>query len=306
VTTVECPRCGTTYRVPPRHRGRRRPTFECASCHHVFGPEEPVAGDADWDDDETWVMDDDAAEAGDRSRDATDEGDDDGSDDPSLHDDEIDTEDDTDDAEDEDEDEDETAARATPTRRRRRRAVAAGERRRARATPARFALRSLLVVTLLYAVLAVYMSTHAAAARAVLAHIPVVGSRLAEKRVGHRQIQLRNVRGTFARPRDDADGEPVFVVSALAVNRASVPLSAIELRATLLGRSPVSRVFRCTGAPVDVARFSRGELKLVSEFPGDRPKPVAPDETIRCQTVFLSPPRESGELVVEVVRASGG
>jgi hypothetical protein len=316
MTTVECPRCGTTYRVPPRHRGRQRPTFECASCHHVFGPEEPVAGDADWDDDEAWVMDDEATESTDRRDDRTDH--DDGTDEEeeeeddeadvapaSLYDDERDGDDEADEPDEAEDDEDDVAARATPTRRRRRRAVAAGERRRARATPARFALRSLLVVTLLYAVLAVYMSTHAAAARAVLARIPVVGSRLAEKRVGHRQIQLRNVRGTFARPRDDADGQPVFVVSAIAVNRASVPLSTIELRATLLGRSPMSRIFRCTGAPVDVARFSRGELKLVSEFPGDRPKPVAPDETIRCQTVFLSPPRESGELVVEVVRASG-
>jgi hypothetical protein len=98
----------------------------------------------------------------------------------------------------------------------------------------------------------------------------------------------------------------VFVVSATAVNRATVPVSTIEVRATLVGPAPASRVFRCSGAPVDVARFSRGELKLVSEFPGDRPKPVAPSETIRCQTVFFDPPGDTRELVVEVVRASGG
>ena len=299
MTTVECPRCGTTYRVPPRHRGRRRPTFECAKCHHVFGPEEPGADEAEWDDDEAWVMDDedeDSAALPDHDLDG-DAGDGESEDEHPL-------DDAADETEDEEED-DEGPVRATPARRRRRRAVAAGRRRRARATPARFALRSLLLVTFFYAIVAIYMSTHSAAAREALARIPVVGSQLAEKRIGHREIQLRGVGGTFVHPRGDGGGKPVFVVSAEAVNRATVPVSSIELRATLLGPSSVSRVFRCAGAPIDVARFSRGELDLVSEFPRDRPQPVAPNESIRCQTVFLTPPRESRELVVEVVRASG-
>jgi hypothetical protein len=299
MTTVECPQCGTTYTVPARHRGRRRPTFECAKCHHVFGPDAPVADEPDWDDDETWVMDDDEAAASPDLDEDYDLGEEPAS---------RDEHDDADEEEDQDdeEEEEEEPARATPTRRRRRRAGAAGQRRRARATPARVALRSLIFITLVYAVRAVYMSTHSAAARARLAHVPIVGSQLAEKRIGDRQIQLRNVRGTFAHPRAAGDGPPVFVVSATAVNRAAVPAAMIEVQATLVGRTPTSRIFRCSGAPVDVTRFSRGELKLVSEFPGDRPKPVAPGESIRCQTVFLAPPAEIREVAVEVVRASGG
>ena len=36
-TRLDCPRCGTTYRLSGQ-RTERNATYECAKCHEVFGP----------------------------------------------------------------------------------------------------------------------------------------------------------------------------------------------------------------------------------------------------------------------------
>src|SRR6187399_1236518 len=49
--TVSCPSCHTRYRLPPRSKLGRNPTYRCTKCRHVFSPEEEAEAPA-LDDDE--------------------------------------------------------------------------------------------------------------------------------------------------------------------------------------------------------------------------------------------------------------
>ncbi|MFM7141207.1 MAG: zinc-ribbon domain-containing protein, partial [Alphaproteobacteria bacterium] len=41
--TVQCPRCGTQYRVPDARLSESRPVFKCTRCNHVFASGERPA-----------------------------------------------------------------------------------------------------------------------------------------------------------------------------------------------------------------------------------------------------------------------
>ncbi len=62
--TVRCPSCSTRYRLPPRSRLGRNPTYRCTRCRHVFAPdEEAEAPTVDAEDEPEIVDDDDDAPA---------------------------------------------------------------------------------------------------------------------------------------------------------------------------------------------------------------------------------------------------
>ena len=44
--TVQCPRCGTQYRVPDARLSDSRPVFKCTRCNHVFSSGERPASRA--------------------------------------------------------------------------------------------------------------------------------------------------------------------------------------------------------------------------------------------------------------------
>src|SRR5439155_14242364 len=82
-------------------------------------------------------------------------------------------------------------------------------------SPARFAVRTVAGVTLLYALLSIYLHTHPEALRGVLGDLPLIGTSLAEKRLDPSSIQLVNVRGEYQRVKGD---RLVFVISGTAIN----------------------------------------------------------------------------------------
>src|SRR5207245_6249694 len=86
----------------------------------------------------------------------------------------------------------------TPPRRR-----AAEAPRKPMKTPARFALRTLIGVTFLYALLSVYLRTHPDAVRAVFGRLPMIGTSRAEKRLDPSTVQLANVSGSYQRVKAD-------------------------------------------------------------------------------------------------------
>src|SRR5512145_1497242 len=121
--TVRCPRCGTLYRRPPRSVLGADSTFRCARCRHVFDGErdEPAmvaaASEAE-DDEDRFTFDDEEVDDGEGPVGAE------VADDP------------------------EPAPRAARSR---------PEAAPAVSSPARFAVRSVVLVTLLYGALSLYL-----------------------------------------------------------------------------------------------------------------------------------------------------
>lgn len=292
--TLDCPRCGTTYRLSSAHQPRDDATFECAKCHEVFGP--GLALDDTWRDepeDEAFRFDDEAppppratsararrsrvrAEAEDRGA--------------------FDLDDDTEDAEDAEESGDDDQA-PPPTRRRRRRAAADGDERE-RPGVARFALRGLIAVTLTYAVLSVWASTHYDEFQRLLAEIPVVGSRLAEFAVDPGDVALRDVGGRYDYLKS---GELAFVIRGTATNLSTEPLRRVRVEGRVGGAEEQRHVVSCTDAPADVRKMSRQMLLLMENVRETRPTSIPAGGSVACEVVFVDPPRPVSELSLEIV-----
>lgn len=302
---VTCPSCRTTYRVPPAHRGRRRPTFECAACGHVF---EPEPSEADWDDDEPFVMDDEDA----RSRGATVA--DEPRADPADEDEEEEEIPDDVEEEEEDEEEEEEAAEADVDADRRsrgrarpaaKRAAARGRARRPRSSPARFAVRSLLAVVIFYGVVGVYVTTFPESSRAAMQRIPLVGASLARTPLGLGQMELTNVQATL-QPLAGADDEArALIVVATVTNHAAVTAEQIDLAIDLDGDERRAERRTCTGTVLNVSPFKRGELELMAGYNDSRVARVAPGESITCQSIFLEYPSGLRAVRVRVAGAQG-
>jgi predicted Zn finger-like uncharacterized protein len=276
--TVDCPRCGTTYRVPDEHARRGDATFECAKCRHVFGG----AGTADEPDDD-WR---DEPEGDDfRFDDAV----------PAPVAEEYALPDHEDEPEDEQEEQEHDA---TPPRRRR-----AGTPAPRPPGVARFALRSLIAVTLGYAVLSVWASTHEDGFRALLGRVPLVGARLSELPLSPADVALRDVRGEYDHL---TSGELVFVIRGTAKNLAAGPLRRIRVEGRVAGGEERRQTVSCTDAPTELRKMSRQMLALMEDVRESRPTPVPPGESVACEVVIVSPPRPLTELSLEVVSVVAG
>jgi predicted Zn finger-like uncharacterized protein len=195
--TVRCPRCSTRYRLPPRSTLGRNPTYRCSRCRHVFAPDEEAEAPAVEALDEYTVGDDEVDDDApaftiEHRPDAASDGE------------------------------------QSPPPRRNRRDEPSGP----RSSPARFAVRSAVLVTLVYGVLSIYLHTHPAEARAIFGRIPLIGDELRDTRLHPGHIQLADVRGDFKRVHGD---RLVFVVTGTAINNAPVPVAGIQVESRISG-----------------------------------------------------------------------
>jgi hypothetical protein len=184
-----------------------------------------------------------------------------------------------------------------PTRRRRRRAQADED---AEESPgvARFALRALIAVTLSYAVLSVWASTHREQFQRQLGRIPLIGQHLAESSVNPNEVALRDVRGEYDYLKS---GELAFVVRGTAVNLGRSPLRRVRVEGRVDGATELRQLASCTDAPADVRRTSRQMLLLMENVRETRPAVVPAGGSAACEVVFVDPPRPVTELSLAVV-----
>ena len=163
---------------------------------------------------------------------------------------------------------------------------------------ARFAIRCLVLVTLGYAVLSVYLFTHPELTRDALRTIPLIGGRLAETRLHPAAVQLTDVRGEYERVQGD---RLVFVISGTAVNNSSVPVRGIQIEGRLLGSQEQRQVVFCGAAPRDVQDLSLREIALLQTLEPPKEWSLGPGEQSSFLVVFPGPPAELREFGAEVV-----
>jgi len=257
--TIECPRCGTLYRRPARSTLGGGTTYRCARCRHVFDPS----------DDEPAIVANRDEAAVDDTRFAFDEG-----------------------------DEDMPAEVAPRTRaepvERESRAEAAPR----MSTPARFAVRCMLLVTLAYAVLSVYLYTHPEWTRDALLAVPLIGARLAETHLDPDAVQLTNLHGEYERVQGD---RLVFVISGTALNRSPVPVRGIQIEGRILGSQEQRQVVFCGAAPRDVQDLSLREIALLQTLEPPKDWSLPAGEQANFLVVFPGPPTDLHEFGAEVV-----
>ena len=281
--TVRCPACGTLYRRPAR-AARGAPTFRCVRCGHVFDavPDEPDATP-----DAGEVPEDEIAEA-------FVDGDDDA---------ERFTFDDAGPEEPDDEpppaekrrasraEDDEAEAEPEPE---------ADPEPRRQTTPARFAVRMLLIVSLGYAILSAYLYTHVDTAYRLLADVPVIGTRLVERRLSPAVIQLAGLRGEYIRVKGD---ELVFAIAGTAVNGGTIPVRGLRIEGWVTGPAEVRHTVTVGARPRQIADLSLREIGLLQALEPPTTWSLAPGETIPFLIVFPEPTedlREFGARVVNV------
>jgi predicted Zn finger-like uncharacterized protein len=170
---------------------------------------------------------------------------------------------------------------------------------RARMTaPARFAVRSMLLVTLLYAVASVYLYTHPDVLRQALHGVPLIGSRLSETRLQPATIQLTNVRGVYERVQGD---RLVFVISGTAVNDSPMPVRGIQVEGRIVGARELRQVVFCGAAPREVRDLSLREIALLQTLEPPKDWTLAPGEQASFLVAFPGPPTDLREFAAEVV-----
>ena len=259
--TIECPRCGTLYRRPARSSLGGGTTYRCARCRHVFDPsgrEPAIVANPDQ------AADDDTLFAFDDGED------------------------------------DEPADVAPRTRIE---PAAGASRSRAEeaprmSTPARFAVRCMLFVTLAYAVLSVYLYTHPERIRDALLAVPLIGTRLAETHLDPGAVQLTNLKGEYERVQGD---RLVFVISGTAFNRSSVPVRGVQIEGRILGSQEQRQVVFCGAAPRDVQDLSLREIALLQTLEPPKEWSLAAGEQASFLVVFPGPPADLREFGAEVV-----
>lgn len=266
--TVSCPSCGTRYRLPPRSRLDARATFRCTRCDHVFDPAAGAEGPAVEDDAEappvtTWEMT---------------------------------TPDDDD------------APPPAPRRRRRVRQEPADDAGDAEASPAgasaaRFALRSMLVVALGYAVLSIWLYTHPQRVAELLAGIPIIGPPMSEARLSPANIQLADVRGEYHRLQGDV---LVFAVSGIALNNAPVPVSGVQIQCTVHGDVEQRQTVFAGAAPRALQDLTVREVDLLQTLVPSKDWSLPPGEQTSFLVVFKEPPVPLEEFSAEVVAVRRG
>jgi predicted Zn finger-like uncharacterized protein len=162
---------------------------------------------------------------------------------------------------------------------------------------ARFALRTMVAVTLGYALLSIYLFMHRGRLTELLAHVPVIGADLAATRVNPAHVQLIDVRGEYTRAQGDA---LVFVITGRAINNAPVPVSAIEIEGRIVGAHRQRRVVYAGTAPHRVDGLSQREIDLLQTLQPPQDWRLLPGEESDFLIAFVDPPLPLEELAVDV------
>src|SRR5439155_8432544 len=118
--------------------------------------------------------------------------------------------------------------------------IAPGEEGRPMKSPARFAVRTMLLVTVGFAVLSVYLYTHPEGVRTAFGGVPLIGSLLTEARLHPTIVQLNDVKGRYERVQGD---RLVFVISDRKSTRLNSSHVAISYAVFCLKKKK-----RCTHA----------------------------------------------------------
>ncbi|HLY38309.1 MAG TPA: hypothetical protein VKU61_09755 [Candidatus Binatia bacterium] len=163
---------------------------------------------------------------------------------------------------------------------------------------ARFAVRSLAVVALGYAVLSIYLYTHVDATRDWLRRIPLIGSRLSESRLQTATVQLMGVEGRYERVQGD---RLVFIISGTAVNASPLPVRGIQVEGRILGAQEQRQVVYCGAAPRDVQDLSLREIALLQTLEPPKEWTLPPSDQTGFLVVFPQPPADLREFGAEVV-----
>jgi hypothetical protein len=255
--TVECPRCGTTYRPPAREELAADASFRCGRCRHVFAVDaEP---DAEDEEEQFTLGDEDESESADA---------DEGSEPPPAR------------------------ARRAP------REGNTEDESDSGASPARFALRSLLIVTLGYGILSIYLYTHPAETRDLVRRVPVIGPFLVETHLDPTSVRLIDVRGEYQRVQND---HLVFVVAGTAVNASSAPVKGIQVAAHIRGSDEKRQVVFCGGTPRNVHDLSLREIALLQTIEPPKDWALGPGDQTPFLVVFTGVPPDLREYGAEVV-----
>jgi hypothetical protein len=172
----------------------------------------------------------------------------------------------------------------------------------AAAPAARFAWRALVLVTLFYGVLSVYLYTHPRTATTLLGRVPFLGPRLTETRMSPDSIQLADVQGVYRRVQND---QLVFVISGVAVNNAPVAVRGIQIEGRLVGAREQRQVIFCGTAPRSIEDLSPREIALLQTLEPPKDWALGPGEQASFQIVFLEPPPDLKEFSAEVVAVQG-
>ncbi len=260
--TVRCPKCSTRYRLPPRSTLGRNPTYRCTRCRHVFSPEEEAEAPALEDPDDFGADDAPAFTI-----------------EPSPSD-----------------DDDEEEAMTSP----RRSAIATAP--VGPPSPIRAAIQTTIIVTIVYAVVSIYLHTHPMESRAWLARIPLIGEDMAETRLHPGNIQLTDVRGDFKRVHGD---RLVFVVTGTAINNAPVPVAGVQIEGRLLGGQERRQIVYAGAAPQDVTELGIREIELLQTLKPTAEWLLKPGEQDRFLVAFVDPPVPLTEFAVEVIAVRG-
>jgi len=172
-----------------------------------------------------------------------------------------------------------------------------------RKTVGRFAVRTLVGVTLAFTLLSIYLFTHRGRVSGLLAGIPVAGPELTAKRLSPAHVQLTDVHGAYERVHGDA---LVFVVTGTAVNNAPVPVSAIEIQARISGVREQHRLVFAGAAPHDVHDLSAREIDLLQTLRPPHDWRLLPGEDGGFLVAFVDPPVPLKEFSAEVVAVQRG
>jgi hypothetical protein len=165
-------------------------------------------------------------------------------------------------------------------------------------TPARFAARMLVVVTLGYTVVSAYLYTHVDAAYEMLAGVPVIGPRLVEQRLSPAVVQLAGLRGEYLRVKGD---ELVFTIAGTAVNGASVPVRGVRVEGWVTGAAEVRHSVTVGARPRQITDLSLREIGLLQSLEPPGTWSLAPGEAIDFLIVFPEPTEDLKEYGARVI-----
>jgi predicted Zn finger-like uncharacterized protein len=162
---------------------------------------------------------------------------------------------------------------------------------------ARFAFRALAGVTLAFGLLSIYAYMHRGRVVDLLAGIPLVGPGLTVSGLRPADIQLTDVRGEYTRAGGDA---LVFVITGSAVNNAPEPVSAVQIKGSIVGGTEQHRLVYAGAAPHDVHELSTREIDLLQTLEPPHDWRLLPGDDGDFLVAFVDPPQPLREFRVEV------
>jgi hypothetical protein len=183
-----------------------------------------------------------------------------------------------------------------------RRPAPAPEPQPSRTATARFALRSLALVSLTYAAVSGYFLAAPEAARDLLRQVPLIGATLVETHVNPTSVQLVDVEGHYERVKGD---RLVFAITGAAVNTSGAAVRGIQIQGRIVGSREERQVVFCGAAPRDLKELSLREIALLQTLDPPADWTLRPTEQARFMIVFSDPPTDLKEFAAEVVAVRG-